>query len=95
MGEGHSFAPSCSFYSKVMTDGTICNFVFLPMVLQKLQDYASLFALQNYASLVLLTEIHLTFPRIRAGIQLIKQKRSATWSSSGGDSHENATVTQK
>jgi len=51
MGEGHSFAPSCSFYSKVMTDGTVYTLVFLPMVLQILQDYASFFLLQNYASL--------------------------------------------
>jgi hypothetical protein len=41
------------------------------MVLQILQSYASLFALQNYASLVLPTEIHLTFSRIRDEIQLI------------------------
>ena len=34
------------------------------MVLQVQQEYASLFALQNYASLVLPTEIHLTFHRI-------------------------------
>src|SRR5215469_1796407 len=45
--------------------------VFLPMVLQVLQDYASFSPLQNYASLILTTEIHLTFPRIRAGIQLV------------------------
>src|SRR5258706_16464128 len=48
----------------------LCVRVFLPMVLQVLQDYASLSALQNYASPVLPTKIHLTFPRIRAGIRL-------------------------
>ena len=47
-----------------------CVPVFLPMVLQVLQNYASFMTLQNYASLVLPTKIHLTFPRIRAGIQL-------------------------
>ena len=58
MGEGHSFAPSCSFYSKVMTDGTVYTLVFLPMVLQILQDYASFLALQNYASHSVYTKIH-------------------------------------
>jgi len=61
----------------------ICVCVFLPMVLQILQDYASLFALQNYASLVLPTEIHLTFPRIRVGIQLIIARAVANMEISG------------
>ena len=36
--------------SKVMPDGTRILTLFLPMVLQNLQDNASFFALQNYAS---------------------------------------------
>jgi hypothetical protein len=42
----------------------------LSFTLNLLQNHASSH-LQNYASLILTTEIHLTFPRIRAGIQLV------------------------
>ena len=49
------------FDSHTPLPGTIVELlcaVFLPMVLQVLQDYASLFALQNYASPGLYIKIH-------------------------------------
>jgi hypothetical protein len=36
----------------------LCDFVFLPMVLQNLQNYASFFTLQNYASHPNLEKLH-------------------------------------